>query len=139
MSAFDALDLSADRPRRVIAAGAGLTAVGFLLPWAGSLLGAGSMSGYFAQWGLAGPGHWLILFAVIALAGIAVAPGPLASRSLLVLSVAVGALLVGLVWPYVVGGFGSIGAWTVLVGALVIAAGGLLDRSSRHGPEDPAV
>lgn len=139
-AALDRLDLTADAPRRALAAGAALAAVGFLLPWAQVLAGAGLLGDYFTQWGVAGPGHWIVVALLVGLAGAALAGDRLASLPVGVAGIAAGALLVGLVWPYLFGVLGrSIGVWTVLAGAIVLVVGGALETRSRHAPGGPAV
>nr|MBA2719204.1 hypothetical protein [Chloroflexota bacterium] len=137
---FGSLDLADDTPRAVIAGGATVAALGFLLPWANVLAGAGLLGGYFTQWGLAGPGHWIVVVlllgtVVVALAGAATARWPVGRAA-----IAMAALLVGLLWPYLFGFLGrSVGAWVVLAGAIVLVVGGLLDGAARHDPEGPPV
>lgn len=133
------LGLPADTPTRVVVLGAGVAALGFLLPWADIVIGSGSIGGYLEQWGLAGPGHLLILALVVGLACLALVAERLPRWVRLGLpSIAVACLLTGLVWPYLVGPFdASIGVYVVAVGAIVMIAGGLLDRmATRHA--DPA-
>jgi hypothetical protein len=128
-----------DAHRQVVAAGSGLAAVGYLLPWTAFALGSGP-SGYFAQWGLAGPGQWIVLLSLLGLATVAVVPGPLARLPIGIPAIALASLLLGLVWPYVFGpAGGSIGTWAVLVGALLLAVGGMLGRRARHAPPEPLV
>ncbi|HUQ78248.1 MAG TPA: hypothetical protein VM427_05185 [Patescibacteria group bacterium] len=133
-------DLAGDTTRAVIAIGAAIGAIGFLLPWANVLAGAGLLGGYFTQWGLAGPGHWIALTLLVALVGVALA-GPATARWPVGLGVvSLAALLAGMLWPYLFGFLGrSIGIWVVLAGAIVLAVGGVLDRLDRHDPDRPAV
>jgi len=49
----------------VSVAGAALAAVGFLLPWASVMIGA-TGSDYFDRWGLAGPGHVIVVIGILA-------------------------------------------------------------------------
>jgi hypothetical protein len=58
-----------------------------------------------------------------------------------VLGLALGGLLLGLVWPYILVLRGAgLGAIAVAAGALVLVVGGLLAvRPGRHGPRAPAV
>ena len=139
-SMTDSLAIPADGPRGVIVAGATVAAVGFLLPWANVLAGAGLIGGYFTQWGLAGPGHWIVLVGLAVLA-IAAGSGPrTASWPVGLAGVAAATLLVGLTWPYLFGVLGrSVGVWVVLVGAVVLLLGSALDRLARHDSEPPAV
>ncbi len=138
--ALESIHVTADASRRAVAAGAGLGTVGFLLPWVNTLPGANPLAGYLDRWGLAGPGTWLVFAGLLALTAIAGSSGRTASWQVGLASVATAAFLVGLIWPYVVGGFGrSIGIWVVLVGAAVLAVGGILDRRSRHDRGDATV
>ncbi|MDQ3127183.1 MAG: hypothetical protein M3Q66_01820 [Chloroflexota bacterium] len=134
------IDLADDSTRAVIAVGAAIAAIGFLLPWANVLAGAGLLGGYFTQWGLAGPGHWIALTLLVATVGVALA-GPATARWPVGLgAIALAALLVGMLWPYLFGFLGrSIGIWVVLAGVIVLVVGGALDRLGRDDPDGPAV
>ncbi len=134
------LDLAAETPRAVIAVGAAIAAIGFLLPWANVLAGAGLLGGYFTQWGLAGPGSWIVLTLLVGLVGVALAGAPTARWPVARAALALAAVLVGLVWPYLFGVLGrSIGVWVVLAGAAVLLVGSIVDRGERHDPEGPTV
>jgi hypothetical protein len=127
--------LPADAATRVVLLGAGISLLGFLLPWADIVIGSGTMDGYVAQWGLAGPGHPLILLLVAGLFGVTLIVERLPRWARLGLpSIGLACLLIGLAWPYLAGPFdASIGVYVVAIGALVMIAGGLLDRiASRH-------
>jgi hypothetical protein len=138
--ALESVHITADASRRAVAAGAGLSALGLLLPWVNALPGANPLAGYFDRWGLAGPGLWLVFAGLVVLTAIAGSSGRTASWPVGLPAVATGAFLVGLVWPYIMGGFGrSIGIWVVLVGAAVLVVGGLLDRRGRHDGGDATV
>ena len=138
--ALESIHVTTDASRRAVATGAGLSAVGFLLPWVNTLPGANFLAGYLDRWGLAGPGLWLVFAGLLVLTAIAGSSGRTASWPVGLASVVTGAFLVGLVWPYAIGGFGrSIGIWVVLVGAAVLFVGGLLDRRSRHDRGDTTV
>jgi hypothetical protein len=107
-------------------AGAALASVGFLLPWSNSVIGASGV-GYFDRWGLAGPGHVILVLALLATFVLALIriPVPVWLR-VGVPSLALGALLLGLVWPYVLGPLGAQpGVYAILVGALLLIIGGV--------------
>jgi len=129
------LGLPTDVATRVVLLGAGISLLGFLLPWADIVIGSGVMDGYVAQWGLAGPGHPLILLLVAALFGLTLVVERLPRWARLGLpSIGLACLLIGLAWPYLAGPFdASIGVYVVAIGAVVMIAGGLLDRiAQRH-------
>ena len=129
------LGIPVDTPTRVVVLGAGLAALGFLLPWADIVIGSGKIGGYLEQWGLAGPGHIVVLALLVGLAGLALVAERLPRWVRLGLpSIALASLLTGLVWPYLVGPFNaSIGVYVVAAGAIIMIAGGLLDRvATRH-------
>ena len=129
-------------PPKVVVLGAGIAGLGFLLPWAAVVVGSGRIGGYLDQWGLAGPGHPLVLLVLVALGAWAsqIERLPAWVRPGLPAAVLAG-LLAGLVWPYVFGSLQStVGVYLTLVGAIVLAAGGLLDLwAERHAGEPRAV
>jgi hypothetical protein len=131
-------ELSPALGSQAVAIGAGIAAVGFLLPWAAIVIGSGRIGGFLNQWGLAGPGHPLIFLVIVALAAAAsqVKRLPAWARPGLPAAILAG-LLVGLVWPYLFGTLQpTIGVFVTLVGAVVLAAGGLIDLwVARHGEE----
>jgi hypothetical protein len=130
----------AETSRGAVAVGAGLAAVGILLPWVNTLPGANPLANYLDRWGLAGPGLWLVLMGLLALGAVAASSGRAASWPVGLPAIIVAAFLVGLVWPYVAGAFGrSIGIWFVSCGAIVLLVGGLLDRRGRHDRGDAPV
>jgi hypothetical protein len=121
--------------------GAFVGMLGFLLPWAAVGPGTALLDYYWIVWGLAGPGHWIVAAALIALAGLAVSSGRLARVPLGLAAVALAALLLGLSWSSLFGyPSWAVGIWVVLAGAILLAAGGLLDlRANRHDEVDPTV
>lgn len=136
------LGLPSDAATRVVLLGAGISLLGFLLPWADIVIGSGVMDGYVAQWGLAGPGHPLILLLVAGLFGLTLIVERLPRWARLGLpSIGLACLLIGLAWPYLAGPFdASIGVYVVAIGALVMIVGGLLDRiTTRHAEPVTAV
>lgn len=121
----------------LVIAGTALAGVGFLLPWSVVAIGAQGTD-YFARWGLASPGHLLVALSVVAILVINLLDQvtsriPLWARAGIP-GLGVGALLLGLVWPYVVGPLGADpGAVVVTVGALVLVAGGIVAiAADRH-------
>jgi hypothetical protein len=81
-----------------------------------------------------------VLLGLVGLAAVAVVPAPLARLPIGIPAIALASLLLGLVWPYVFGPVGgSIGTWAVLVGALLLAVGGMLGRRARHASPEPLV
>jgi hypothetical protein len=136
---LETLGITGDVPRRVIGLGAAVAALGFLLPWAEVVIGSGLAGSYWARWGMAGPGHWIVVAALVAISAIGLSRGRLAKVPLGVAGIVLGALLVGLVWPYLFGVIGhSVGVWLVLAGALLVAVGGFLDLR-RHATATPDV
>lgn len=122
-------------------AGAAFAAVGFLLPWGLVMIGTSGV-GYFDRWGLAGPGHLLIVLGVLATLVLAFVrnPVPVWIRTGVV-GLGLGSLLFGLVWPYLVGPLGSgPGVLIVAVGAAALAVSGILALiADRHAEVDRAV
>jgi hypothetical protein len=129
-------------PPRVAVIGAGIAGLGFLLPWAAVVIGSGRIGGYLEQWGLAGPGHPILLLVLVALAAAAwqVERLPAWARPGLP-AVIVSSLLIGLVWPYLLGNLQpSVGLYLTFVGAIVLGVAGILDLwATRHGGEPRAV
>jgi hypothetical protein len=128
------LELPADTPRRVVAIGAVVAALGFLLPWTASPTGNDVLGDYLVRWGLAGPGAWLVVGLLLALAGLTLAGGRFALTSVGLPGVALAMLLLGLGWPYLFGfPARGVGLWVVMGGVLLLAVGGVLDmRAGRH-------
>jgi len=122
-------------------AGSAMAAVGFLLPWGISVIGASGV-GYFDRWGLAGPFHPLVVLGLLTVLGLALVrnPVPLWIRGGLA-GLGLGALLLGLVWPYLLGlpGTGP-GVLVVAVGAIILGVAGVVALvMDRHATEDRAV
>jgi hypothetical protein len=125
------------------AAGAALVAFGMFMPWARVVIGSSGASGLFDTWGLAGPGHVLLLIWAVVLLVISVLPNgiPVSIRSGLA-GLALGIFSLGLVWPYLV--FGPLGAgigvWVVTLGALVLTGTGIASAwRDRHAADDASV
>jgi hypothetical protein len=122
-------------------AGAAFAAVGFLLPWGMVMIGSGGV-GYFDRWGLAGPAHFLVVLGLLATLALAFVtnPVPVWIRTG-ILGLGLGALLFGIVWPYLIGPLGSgPGVLIVAVGAAALAVAGILALvGDRHAEVDRAV
>lgn len=125
----------------IAVAGAALGSVGFLLPWARSIIGADGV-GYLDTWGLAGPGHVLVVAGMLVVLTLAVVNTRVpAWLRLGIPGLVLSALLVGLLWPYLLGPLGPLpGAYLSLVGALILgAAAGAALVTDRHARTDPSV
>ena len=136
---LNSLAVPGDAGSRTIAIGGGIAALGFLLPWADIVIGSRSLDGgLFSTWGLAGSAAPLAFLLVLGLTALAVLrPNLPAWIGLSTPAIALAALLVGILWPYLFGSFGAaVGVYVVAAGAFVLLAGGLIDRlPSRH--DDP--
>jgi hypothetical protein len=127
--------MPAEAPTRIVVLGAGISGFGFLLPWANYVIGHGKIGGYLDQWGLAGPGHVIILALIAAVAVLALFAAQMPRWVRVGLpSIGLACLLTGLVFPYLVGPYNAlIGVYVVAVGAVTMIGGGLLDRiATRH-------
>jgi len=139
-------DLPFDAPNDLagwlVAAGSAIATLGFLLPWADVMPFATGGLGYMDRWGLAVPSHVFVFLASAIVLGLAVVPNrlPAWTRSGL-LPLVLGGLLMGLAWPYVLGGFGShIGSLAIDVAALLLLVGGFVAiRATRHPEARPGV
>ena len=122
-------------------AGSAMAAVGFVLPWGISVIG-GSGVGYFDRWGLAGPFHPIVVLGLLAILGLALVRNPIPLWIRVgVAGLALGALLLGLVWPYLfyLPGTGP-GVLVVAVGAIILLVAGIIALAAdRHDPEDRVV
>jgi hypothetical protein len=92
-------------------------------------------------WGLAGPLHPILCLAALVTFALAAVPNPVAAwfRSGL-LSLTMGALLIGVAWPYVVGPLGA-GPGVILVavgGLLLVTAGVTTGVIHRHADPRPS-
>jgi hypothetical protein len=122
-------------------AGSALAAVGFLLPWSDSVIGASGV-GYFDRWGLAGPLHVFVVLGLLAVLALALTSNPIPLWVRVGLpGLGLGALLLGLVWPYLLGPLGSsAGVLIVSIGAACLGVAGLLALvGDRHAGVDRAV
>ena len=117
-----------DFARWLSVAGSAFAAVGFLLPWGLVVIGSNDVS-YFGRWGIAGPWHLVVVFAVLANLGLALLQNrvPVWVRTGLA-GLGLGALLLGLVWPYLtVGALGTgPGAIIAGIGAAALVVSGLI-------------
>lgn len=125
-----------------VVVGSTLAVLGFFLPWSRTVIGAASYGDYFDGWGLASPTHMLVLaglLAVLAL-GIVRTPVPIWLRTG-VLGLGLGGLLVGLVWPYLVGPLGAdVGVLCVGLGGVAMVIGGAVASwATRHVEAEPVV
>jgi hypothetical protein len=136
------LDAPDDLPGWLVAIGGAIAVAGFLLPWAVVIPFTASFGGYTDRWGLAISSHLVLFAAALGLLSAAIMPNRIPDwiRNG-VLPLALGGLLLGIVWPYVFGGIGSqIGAMSVALAALLLMVGGVLAvRPRRHGPPDRGV
>lgn len=120
--------------------GCAVSGLGFLVPWARTMIGSGG-AGYVDQWGLAGPAHLLIVLALAAVLTLTLMVERIPAWLRLGLpGLALGSLIVGLVWPYLFGPLGTLpGAYLSLVGALMLAGAAVatlvIDR--HEGPGSP--
>jgi len=122
-------------------AGSAMAAVGFMLPWGISVIGAAGVE-YFDRWGLAGPFHPLVAVALLGVLALALVRNPIPLWIRLGLpGLGLGALLLGLIWPYLFGlpGMGP-GVLVVAVGAIMLVVAGIAALGMpRHAAEDRAV
>jgi hypothetical protein len=129
--------------RWLAVAGSALSAVGFLLPLANSSVIGATGVGFLDRWGLAGPFHIIVVFGPLAVLGLAL----VAERVPLWIRVGLpglglGALMIGLVWPYLLVSElrAGPGAVAILVGAILLSVAGIGALvSDRHGGRDRAV
>jgi hypothetical protein len=122
--------------------GSVLALISFVLPWASSGVIGSVGTGFTAEWGLANPGHLLMIVGVLAVLVLQLMANPVPAwfRSA-GLPILVGGILTGLAFAYFArpAGGGS-GVAVLLAGALVMIGGGLLaSRPERHGSGSPSV
>ncbi|HSL75478.1 MAG TPA: hypothetical protein VK867_00940 [Candidatus Limnocylindrales bacterium] len=117
-----------DFARWLSVAGSAFAAVGFLLPWGLVVIGSSDVS-YFGRWGIAGPWHIVVVFAVLANLGLALLQNrvPVWWRTGLT-GLGLGALLLGLVWPYIMVSALGTGPGAIIagIGAAALVVSGLL-------------
>lgn len=122
-------------------AGGALSAVGFLLPWGASMIGA-TGTDYVSRWGIAGPFHLVVALAAVAIVVLAVVPNPVPAWIRVgIAGTMLAMFLLGLVWPYVFGlSSTGPGALAVAVGAVVLLGAGIVCLvTERHRAAGPAV
>lgn len=122
--------------------GATMSLLGFVLPWARVVIGAKGIGGYLDTWGLASPTHILVFVALLAVLAFGIVRTPVpAWLRVGVFGLALGSLLIGLVWPYVVGPLGAdVGVLVVALGGLALIIGGVLALwAARHATVQPFV
>jgi hypothetical protein len=129
-----------DAAGRVVAAASAVGALGFLLPWTDApVLGR---AGYTAQWGFAASSYvvpWLLAVGILVVTLLPDrVPGSVQSGTL---PLTVGALLLGLAWPHLLGSAGlHVGSLLVAGAALALIPAGLATRgSARRGVAAPPV
>ncbi len=123
-------------------AGSAVAAVSFLMPWSRDGVIGAVGSGYFDRWGLANAGYLPLVVAALALIALNGIPNPLAAWIRAGLApLVVGSILLGLDWAYQTRPYSDgLGVTLLLVGSLVLVAGGLVGlRSSRHQAGPPIV
>ncbi len=122
--------------------GSVLVIVSFVLPWATDGVIGSRGSGYTSDWGLANPGHLVLILATLTILVLHIVPNrvPRWVRSG-VLPLLVGGVLLGLAFAYYARPFGGgTGVAVELAGALVLVGGGLLGiPSARNEPTTPGV
>ena len=108
-------------------AGSALSAVGFLLPWSSTVIGS-TGGGYLDRWGLGTPGHVVVALGLLVVLALALVRNPIPVWVRVGLpGLGLGSLLVGLVWPYLVGPLGSgPGVLIVVAGAMLLGAAGVV-------------
>ena len=125
-------DLPFDAPDSLagwlVAAGGAVAAVAFFLPWSPLVLGAGGFGSYFDEWGFATAAYWPVFLLVAITAALSILENRVASWLRHgFLGLVTGGLLLGIVWPYLVGGFGSrIGVLAEAVACALLIVGGLV-------------
>ena len=129
-------DLPLDVPDSVaewlVAIGGGVSALSFLLPWV-----HGTVT-YLDSWGLSSISRLPILILLVTTTFLAIVPNRVASWVRLgLLGLIGGSLLLGLLWPYVLGDFSAeFGAAVGASAAIVLMAGGIVGVAPRRGPGD---
>jgi hypothetical protein len=118
------------------AAGSGLAALAFVLPWArDGVAGTQHDLGYLGQWGLANPAYVLLILAALATLLFTILPNQLPRAFWAVaLPLVLGGIFVGMAWDYATGPFGTgLGLDLMFVGAMLLVVGGALGLRDRGG------
>jgi hypothetical protein len=119
-----------------------MAVLGFLLPWSVVVIGARGVGGYLDDWGMASPTHVLVLLGLLSVLplGVVRTPVPVWFRTG-ALGLGVGGLLIGLIWPYLIGPLGAdIGVLVTALGGLALVTGGIVASwATRHVEADPLV
>lgn len=129
---FDAPD---DLAGWLVAIGSIGAVLSFVFPWAPEVLGSPSLgTSYFSQWGLASPMHIPPLLFIVGIAALAVLPNAVPTWLRTgILPVLAGGLLLGLTWPYLVGGFGGLlGTTFAAAAAILMVMGGGVELAPRR-------
>lgn len=131
---FDAPD---SLPGWLVAAGAVAAVVGFFLPWAPQVLGSRGFGSYFDGWGFGAPANLPVFLVLLVTAGLSILQVGNRLATWIrhgVLGLAGGGLLLGIAWPYLVGGFGGmIGSFVEGFAAFLLLSGGFLAVAPARG------
>ena len=115
--------------------GSAVAILGFLLPWSRTVIGAEGAGTYFDSWGIANSSHLLVVLVLAVTLGLAILVNPIPTwiRTCCV-GLALGGLLVGLTWPYLLGPLGAgPGVQAILLGGVILGAAGVLELvETRH-------
>lgn len=122
---------------RLVAAGAALGVVAFVLPWVpgGAIVIGGAFgTGYFSTWGLAAIGNVVPFLLAWSSLALAVFPNPVPRYAALgLLPVALGGAFAGFGWTYLTASTGTgIGIWALAAAACLLLAGGSLVIRAAH-------
>jgi hypothetical protein len=134
--------VSRELPDWLVVGGSTLAIASFILPWATDGVIGSQGSGYTATWGLANPGHLLLILAAAAVIALVVLPNRVPDWIRAVVApLVLGAVFVGLAFAYLarpVGG--GAGVTLALLGASATLVGGALGaRAGRSGSDRPSV
>jgi hypothetical protein len=105
------------------------------------MIGA-SGSQYFDRWGLAGPGHIVVVVGILAVLALSIVRNPIPTWIRTgIAGLAVGSLLLGLTWPYLLGPLDAApGVLIDAIGAIALIGSGVLALvTDRHAEVDKAV